>query len=68
MIQLVYYVIGSMENMVAIAAAAVTATTELFSSLYRSNYRFSNAGFSLFAHKFNGQLRDTKINLIHTII
>lgn len=55
-IQLVYCVIDSMENMVGIAdaaatVAAVTATTERFSP----SYRFSHAGFSLFVHKFNGQ-------------
>lgn len=62
-----------MENMVAIAdaaatVAAVTAPTEHFSPLYRSNYRFSHTGFSLYVQKFNGQHWDTKINLIDVSI
>lgn len=62
-----------MKNMVAIAdaaatVAAVTAPTERSSPLYRSNYRFSHTGFSLFVYKFNGQHWDTKINLIDVSI
>lgn len=56
-----------MENIVVIAdataaaaAAVALATAELFASLFRSNYRFLHAGFSMFSPKFNGQHTGTQ--------